>query len=264
MTYDQLELAIMQYLDGALPPQEQIALERLLTTDAEAKKLLEEHRSLNAAMRQSFSSPALQWEKLAQLISSSVNDQARQAADGPIEEHVEFTITQYIAGDLPQDEQAALERRLQSDPAAQRVLDEHRSLDAAMRHAWAMPRMHWDALAERLSDAVAEVGQRAAYSIAWVRRAVQLAAAACLLIALGVGLYLYSERPGIPPQFAEVAGPAPEPPAGIPVAEITIGAPDASGFARIDSYSSGIVSLPSRVQIALDARGLPESGLFAQ
>lgn len=266
MSYDSLELAILQYLDGTLPPQERIVLEQRLATDPEAQKLLAEHRSLNAALQHGLTIPALQWDRFAEQISAAVHEQAQQQpADVAIEEHIEFAITQYLDADLPSDERSALEQRLDADPAAQRVFEQHQALDAAIRLAWPIPQVNWDAFAGQISDAIAESAERSAYSIAWARRAVQLAVAACVLIATGLGIYFsYPTTTPTTPQFAEIAGPAPEPAAGAPLVHISIGAPGASGYAQIDPYSSGIVSLPSRVQIALDTHGLPESGPFAQ
>ena len=53
MTRDELEFAISQYLDGNLAAADEAALESRLSTDAEARALLAEYRSLDRALRAS-------------------------------------------------------------------------------------------------------------------------------------------------------------------------------------------------------------------
>ena len=171
MISEQIQFAISQYLDGTLPEGERAALEARLAADAELRRVLEEYRALHEALRGSMVLPAVKWEKLAERISASVE----QLAANPIDEQTEYAIAQYVDGQLPEGERAALEKRLESDPAARMAMEEYRSLQRVTERAWSLPRVDWQRLSERISDAVAEAAQRARYSIAWVRRPMQLA-----------------------------------------------------------------------------------------
>ena len=72
VTRDQLEFAISQYLDGTLAADEVIALERQLESDADARQLLAEYRSLNDVMRRELPVPEMNWERLAAHLSEVV------------------------------------------------------------------------------------------------------------------------------------------------------------------------------------------------
>jgi negative regulator of sigma E activity len=72
MTPDQLEFSISQYIDGALAPLEQAALEEMLATDATARALLEEYRKLDALVKRAPAAPAIEWDRLANQICEFV------------------------------------------------------------------------------------------------------------------------------------------------------------------------------------------------
>jgi anti-sigma factor RsiW len=73
-----------------------------------------------------------------------------------IDERLEFAISQYLDGDLPPQERAALEQRLAADPAARQLLEQYRSLNNAMRSAARLPPVNWQRLAQAISGAVAQ------------------------------------------------------------------------------------------------------------
>ena len=109
-------------------------------------------------------------------------------------EQLEFSITQYLDGTLPPEDVGALEARLASEPQARAMLDEHRALtdllrdqpgpdldwadvaadlsavvtgtvgeqsraadqklNATLKAATPLPAIRWEALSQRISDAV--------------------------------------------------------------------------------------------------------------
>jgi anti-sigma-K factor RskA len=77
MNDEQLEFSITRYLDGTLEPTERAALEARLSSDAQARAMLEEHRALTAMLR-SHPLPEVRWERLAESISNAIDDQAEQ------------------------------------------------------------------------------------------------------------------------------------------------------------------------------------------
>lgn len=70
------------------------------------------------------------------------------------DEQLHFAISQYIDGTLPPAEAAALEKRLQADPAARRLLDEYRRIGDLMQVALPVPEMDWDKLSTQISAAI--------------------------------------------------------------------------------------------------------------
>jgi negative regulator of sigma E activity len=70
------------------------------------------------------------------------------------DEQLHFAISQYVDGTLPPAEAAALEKRLQADPAARRLLDEYRRIGDLMQVALPVPEMDWDKLSAQISAAI--------------------------------------------------------------------------------------------------------------
>jgi anti-sigma factor RsiW len=145
---------------------------------------------------------------------------------------LEFLIAQYLDGSLPARERSDLERRLADDPAAARFLEEQRKLDRALNDVGPMPAINWDALALRISAAVAMAPapvRRHKRPRAWVGAAVALAA--CVLVVAGIALLM--ARPAASPDLsgameaaAVVIGPQAEPAPGQPViAQVTLSSP---------------------------------------
>jgi anti-sigma factor RsiW len=71
MTRDELEFSISQYLDGTLAGDEEAALEARLAVDADARALLAEYRTLDAALK-AAPLPAVDWDKLAAHVCGAV------------------------------------------------------------------------------------------------------------------------------------------------------------------------------------------------
>jgi anti-sigma factor RsiW len=191
MTHDQLEFAISQYLDGTLPAEEKAALERCVASDAAARRMLEEHVALHQLL-QAEEIPAVQWDRLARRISDALGPDAMTAGtnsgggDAEVPDELEYLIMQYVDGELDAEERAAFERRIAADPAARQVLAQHRSLEAVLRHSWAMPHVDFERLGEHLGEAVAP----SSYSItSWVRYGSMVAVAACVLIVASLSVH---------------------------------------------------------------------------
>jgi anti-sigma factor RsiW len=271
MIPDQLEFAISQYLDGTLPPEERSALERLLESDADARHILEEYRSLDVLAKNSLPLPSVNWTRLSATISDAVANDAASASQ-PLTDEEEYAITQYVDGDLADDEVASVEARVASDPAARQAAREHRSLNGLLKRAMPVPVVDYDRLAHDISDAIDNEAIRSRYSLTWLRAAPRLAMAACLLLVLGLAFWFYLNNDGNTgptgnQQIAEVIGPAPEQPTGTPVAQIVIDMDASEQYARmrLDDYAAdAIVASPSRVQLAASSLQFFHGGAFPQ
>ena len=110
-------------------------------------------------------------------------------------DELEFSISQYLDGNLVGEEESALEERLAGDADARALLAEYRGLDRALRSMPA-PAVDFEALAGSISEAVARAEEPAqSYRMHWVRTASALALAACVVIAAGVGIRMM-QTPG--------------------------------------------------------------------
>ncbi|MGE5609819.1 MAG: anti-sigma factor family protein [Bacillota bacterium] len=76
-------------------------------------------------------------------------------------EHLEFSIMQYLDGTLPAEERSGIERLLATDPEARQILAEFQSLDNTLKNSLPMPAVKWDCLAKTISAAVDQQGQAA-------------------------------------------------------------------------------------------------------
>ena len=70
------------------------------------------------------------------------------------DEQLQFAISQYVDGTLPPAEATALEKRLQEDPAARRLLEEYRRINDLIDVALPEPEVDWDQLSTRISAAI--------------------------------------------------------------------------------------------------------------
>lgn len=70
------------------------------------------------------------------------------------DEQLHFAISQYVDGTLPPAEVAALEKRLQEDAAARRLVDEYRRIGDLMQVALPEPEVDWDKLSTQISAAI--------------------------------------------------------------------------------------------------------------
>ncbi len=172
-----------------------------------------------------------------------------------LSEEIEFAITQYADGTLPDAERAELEPILQSDAEARRALDEYRRLDALVKSAGAqLPDIRWDALADHISAKVSNLPLPAqSYKMpAWWQRSGLIALAASVLIVLGVGIRLM-RSPALPQAKtvaiarADVDGPQPEAPHGAVVADVEIGPPPLA--MEMSSDAQAVVARRSHVSI---------------
>jgi anti-sigma factor RsiW len=85
MDREQLEFRISQYADGTLPAAEVAALEATLASDAQARALLEDFRKVDAALKTTeLPLPTVNWDRLAEHISSAVADEDRATTSVPI------------------------------------------------------------------------------------------------------------------------------------------------------------------------------------
>jgi negative regulator of sigma E activity len=112
-----------------------------------------------------------------------------------IRDELEYSISQYLDGMLGELEAAALEDRLANDAEARAVLAEYRELNDSLKRAMPLPAFDFDALAARISGAVAdeEIPHRRMFIGTW-RMPAAFAAAASLILAIGIAVKLYSPR----------------------------------------------------------------------
>jgi anti-sigma factor RsiW len=183
-------------------------------------------------------------------------------------EQLEFRICQYLDGTLPAGDRAALEQTLAADADAQAMLAQHRRLQQQLNRHLATPELNWDRLAEHLSASVAEAAAadvRGSQPISlpvrfgWRQPWGWLSAAASVLLAATVTLLVARHaRHAVAPLPLEMANrpssivivPQPEPPAGSPVEQITIGPSPALAAQGGDwRYAQGVVAAPSRAVV---------------
>lgn len=181
-------------------------------------------------------------------------------------EQLQFSISQYADGTLPEDQRLELERVLADDTDAQALLADDRALTDLLR-AGPLPEVRWDRLAESISAAIDEQHeQRVAQASWWMRHRIpgSLALAASVLLAVGLSIHFLS--PGHSPvathgpvkglgtqtvAMLNVQGPQEDTPAGPEVTQISIGA--GGSYAKdsaLAPYADEIDNRPSRVVIA--------------
>jgi anti-sigma factor RsiW len=249
MTHDQLQFALTQYLDGTLPVERRAQLEQILAADEAARRMLEEYRNLDAALSQSLPLPQVKWDRLAAHLSAVVSERGeamRQALARGVDEQTEYAITQYLDGELPPDEHAAIQQRLETDPAARQVADDYQSLDRLLRTELPLPAIRHEALTGLISEAIDESLARSRWQIGWVRGAASLALAACILVGIGFVYQFYMRSPAAPgPSLArvsEIAVLVPDSSAhGKPVIDISVAAPSRTVDNRYSFASAGVV-----------------------
>jgi len=169
-----------------------------------------------------------------------------------LQEDLEFRISQYIDGTLDDTQRRALEREVEQNPNAAQLLAQYRQLDRYLKTALPLPDVNYDALASRISDAIDEADRPPVlYSFKWVRRAVSIAVAACIVLAGGLWIYFN----GLPRSIGsngvivQVIGPQSEAAYGDPVQVIQIG-PSAYAAAGPSPAAEALIAKPSRLVIA--------------
>lgn len=80
MQHDDLEFLISQYVDGTLEEADRAGVEARLRADAGARAMLEEHRAVVAWVR-SAPLPEVRWDRLAETISSAIDQEMQARAD---------------------------------------------------------------------------------------------------------------------------------------------------------------------------------------
>lgn len=177
-------------------------------------------------------------------------------------DELEFAISQYLDGNLAAAEETALEARLASDADARALLTQYRSLDRVLRSSPA-PEIDFDALGGRIRGAIAEQDEPAqSYRLHWVRTAAALALAACVVVAVSIGIRRLQAPPtpggsvarttAVEPKQIVVIDTAPRStPSTAPVAIVSVG-PSAAPADRpaLARYHEDLLSRPSQVIIA--------------
>ena len=265
MSPEQLEFAITQYLDGTLPAEDVSALEGRLAEDAGARALLEEHRKLTEMLR-ADSGPALAWDEVAsdlQAVVTGTVDQEARAGDQKLNGLLKSAVGAVPAirwDALAVQISGSIDRGVAFRDAQDDVLDE------ALR-ALPTPDLNWERLAAHLSSAVAKEAERAVeapvrervYSMKWVRRATQMALAACVAIAATVGIRAYLRPmgtvvgPTMPVAVVKIDVAGPERTSATAVAQIKIGPSEeyVKAAEERELYGRGLASGRGPIVIAL-------------
>lgn len=182
-------------------------------------------------------------------------------------EQLEFLISQYADGTLPEAQRVELERRLVDDTEAQALLAGDRALTDLLRSD-RLPDVRWDRLAESISGAIdQQLQERADRASWWMRHRLptSLAVAASAFIAIGVAIHVLAphhshtvadhgpikEVSHEAVAMLNVQGPQEDVSSGPQVTQISIGA--GGSYAKdsaLAPYADEIDSRPSRVVIA--------------
>jgi anti-sigma factor RsiW len=174
---------------------------------------------------------------------------------------LEFEITQLLDGDLPPQKEAMVRRELAADPQAAQLMEEYGRLDELLNGIDPPPEVDWEALHGRISRAVGGAPARA--NRTW-RPWGQVALAASVLVALGIGMLSFQPRPAAPRAVAIVQVSGIEFPAANTraVAQINIGpAPEIEGVGSF--YDNQEQNGPARVVIATGRQPTQDSMLVA-
>jgi anti-sigma factor RsiW len=180
-------------------------------------------------------------------------------------EELEFSISRYVDGTLPDGDRATVGSRLIDDPEAQALAAEDRALTNLLRSS-PLPNVRWDRLAESISQAIDQhLEDQIARASWWMRHRIPagLAVAASALLAIGIVIRVLAPgrshvaQPGIKSLGTQtvamltVEGPHADTAAGPEVTQISIGA---GGSYATDSalapYADEIDTRPARIVIA--------------
>jgi anti-sigma factor RsiW len=182
-------------------------------------------------------------------------------------EQLEFLISQYADGTLPEERRVELESRLADDAEARAMMADDRSLTELLRSA-PLPDVQWDRLAESISGAIEQqLQERADRASWWLRHRLptSVAIAASVFIAIGVAIHVLvphrshavadrgpaKELSHQTVAMLNVQGPQEDAPSGPEVTQISIGA--GGSYAKdsaLAPYADEIDNRPSRVVIA--------------
>ena len=171
-------------------------------------------------------------------------------------EEIEFSISQYADGTLPQSQRDALDERLAADSDVRAMLETENRLTALLRSE-PLPAVRWDALSNRISQAVAQAEEPAqSYRLRWLTPA-GLAIAASVMIAATVGIFLMQREQQKqitpPPAVARISIEVfnQDAIASTTLVQVEIGPSRAIADQPVLShYADDVVTRPSRVIIA--------------
>ena len=169
-----------------------------------------------------------------------------------LHEDLEFRISQYIDGTLDDTQCRALEIEIEQNPAAAELLSQYRRIDQVLKTSLPLPDVDYNALADRIVNAIdAQDQPHVLFSFKWVRRAVSVAAAACILLIGGLwihntGILDTSESNDV---LVHVTGPQSESTFADPVQVIQIG-PSPTVMRGPSPASEALVARPSKLVIA--------------
>lgn len=261
------EFLICGHFDGTLCAEEENELLKRIAADPAARRAFEQHRALDAALR-AGQPPKTDWDALAGRISAATGRLAPPVGESPsvpeVDERIEQEIVAMVSGELGADERAAIEQRLADDPAARELLRRHEALDALLRGFPAACDVDHDALRDRIMQRIEAADAPATISIGGFvgRRGLRLAMAASVFVAAGLAAWL-ALRPdgrGVRGEaLIQVVVAAPERAAGAPAVEVSISPSDELVRGQYDYYSTGLVAMPTRVEIQGSNRPLPQT-----
>ena len=184
-----------------------------------------------------------------------------------IDERLEFEIAQLADGALAAERIAAVRAEIARNPDAAESFASFEKLNAGLAAMPSLPAMNWNRLGEVISNHVGDTAhvEPVSYPMPWLKRTMQIAIAACVLLAAGVAIRTAtshsSSTVATPPGMMSVAGPAIEAPAGEVIRQITIGPSEAVASAASDVQygDAGVVVQPQRVVIASAADAVQDN-----
>ncbi len=161
MNREQIQFALSRHLDGDLSAEDAARLEALLASDPELRQLGEDLASIDRAAKTAVPLPKIDWDRLADTISAATAQQRIARAQNrpgirPANEAMEDMIVRSLTGDITSQEQRELDRLLETDAAAGKLLTQHRALDVVLQHALPRPDTDERRICRRIGNALAE------------------------------------------------------------------------------------------------------------
>jgi len=181
------------------------------------------------------------------------------------QDQLEFSITQYLDGSLPEAERIALMERLEKDPEARELLEEHRRLDNVFARA-NLPTFPLEVFSKQLSEAIAQAPapevEHHSLRIPWVGVRSWMAIAASVMIASGLAIAILSHGRGgtasnpvhheltASAGFVTVTGPVSPVASSSDDVQVSVGPSKAiAGEATLSRYSADLVMRPAHVMM---------------
>lgn len=181
------------------------------------------------------------------------------------QDQLEFSITQYLDGSLPASERTALMERLEKDPEAREMLEEHRRLDNVFARA-SLPAFQLEAFSKQLSEAIAQAPapeeEQPSLRMPWVGVRSWMAIAASVIIVSGLAIAILSHgRNGTASNpvhhettasagFVTVTGPISPTASSSDDVQVSVGPSKAiAGESTLSRYSADLVMRPAHVMM---------------